>query len=425
MNEASLDSEIKKGTIQLGRGNIISSIDIERNPGSYPIYSSSAKGSGEFGHYAEYMFNEEMVTWSIDGGGRFFYRPKHKFSVTNVSDFMRVDNSVWDIRFAYYCLDLQHRNIAFDYQSKAHPSIIRHQYKLPCFPKASQEKIAAILSTVDKAIEQTEAIIAKQQRIKTGLMQDLLTGGIDEHGNIRSEKTHAFKDSPPGRIPAEWSVKHLHELASHVVDCPHTTPRFIPSGHLVARTLNIKEGQFIGEESYVSEREFKDRSARLAPIPGDVIFTREAPIGEAFLIPVDMQVCLGQRTMLIRFLSDRCDPRYFVNAVYSQDTKIRFDQMTGGTTNPHLNVQDIRSFTIKTPEIEEQRRIAVALATVQNSLIYSERQKHKFNQLKTALMQDLLTGKVRVTPLLGSEPRAVAALPYLPHCPPNEHHDRC
>ena len=72
-----------------------------------------------------------------------------------------------------------------------------------------QTKIAEILSTVDRAIEQTEALIAKQQRIKTGLMQDLLTRGIDEHGNLRSEQTHKFKDSPLGRIPVEWEVKHL------------------------------------------------------------------------------------------------------------------------------------------------------------------------------------------------------------------------
>ena len=62
---------------------------------------------------------------------------------------------------------------------------------------------------MDRAIEQTEALIAKQQRIKTGLMQDLLTCGIDQHGNLRSEETHQFKDSPLGRIPVEWEVENL------------------------------------------------------------------------------------------------------------------------------------------------------------------------------------------------------------------------
>ena len=76
--------------------------------------------------------------------------------------------------------------------------------------KPEQTRIAEILSTLGRAIEQTEALIAKQQRIKTGLMQALLNRGIDEHGNLRSEDTHQFKDSPLGRIPQSrthlWSM---------------------------------------------------------------------------------------------------------------------------------------------------------------------------------------------------------------------------
>jgi restriction endonuclease S subunit len=84
------------------------------------------------------------------------------------------------------------------------------------FPSSlpEQTKIAEILSTVDRAIEHTEALIAKQQHIKTGLMQDLLTRGIDEHGNLRFEQTHAFKDSPLGRIPVEWEVYPISKFGS-------------------------------------------------------------------------------------------------------------------------------------------------------------------------------------------------------------------
>ena len=74
---------------------------------------------------------------------------------------------------------------------------------------SEQKKIATILSKVDEAITQTERHIAKYTRIKTGLMQDLLTKGIDENGNIRSEETHEFKDSPLGKIPKEWEYKTL------------------------------------------------------------------------------------------------------------------------------------------------------------------------------------------------------------------------
>ena len=71
--------------IKLGRGNVISKNDIRNNPGKYPIYSSSAINNGKMGEYGGYMFDDERITWSIDGGGKFFYRNNHKYSVTNVS----------------------------------------------------------------------------------------------------------------------------------------------------------------------------------------------------------------------------------------------------------------------------------------------------------------------------------------------------
>ena len=70
--QVSLDSIINSGMIELGRGNIISKDDINNYPGPFPIYSSSAHNNGKFGEYAKYMFDEELVTWSVDGGGSFF-----------------------------------------------------------------------------------------------------------------------------------------------------------------------------------------------------------------------------------------------------------------------------------------------------------------------------------------------------------------
>ncbi|MBL0294803.1 MAG: restriction endonuclease subunit S [Saprospiraceae bacterium] len=77
-----------------------------------------------------------------------------------------------------------------------------------------QTTIANILTKVDQAIANTEALITKYTKIKTGLMQDLLTKGIDENGNIRTEQTHEFKDSPLGSIPKEWECVLIDELAN-------------------------------------------------------------------------------------------------------------------------------------------------------------------------------------------------------------------
>ena len=82
--------------------------------------------------------------------------------------------------------------------------------------RSEQEKLSEVLSSVDQAIAQTEAFIAKQQRINAGLVQDLLTRGIDEHGSLRSEQTHTFRESPLGQIPHEWDVVTLDSVAQFV-----------------------------------------------------------------------------------------------------------------------------------------------------------------------------------------------------------------
>ena len=198
-----LDDLVVSGDVKLGRGNVISKIDIRENPGPYPIYSSSAKNDGKMGEYGSYMFDDEMISWSVDGGGYFFHRPKHKFSVTNVSGYMCL-NQDWDYKFTAYSLQFQHGYFSFDYQAKAHPSVIREFYFFPKIPVAEQQKIATILSSVDDVIEKTRAQIDKLKDLKTGMMQELLTKGI---GHTE------FKDSPVGRIPSAWTAKLLDSVA--------------------------------------------------------------------------------------------------------------------------------------------------------------------------------------------------------------------
>lgn len=134
------------GLIKLGRGSVISKKDIAAEPGNYPIYSSSASGVGEFGRYGKYMFDDERLSWSVDGGGRFFYRHPHKYSVTNVSGWLKVlDPSRIDIKFLFYSLDSAWATKKFDYTKKAHPSVIRNEYKIPIPPLQVQKEIVNIL----------------------------------------------------------------------------------------------------------------------------------------------------------------------------------------------------------------------------------------------------------------------------------------
>ncbi|PAW60092.1 MAG: hypothetical protein B9S37_10945, partial [Verrucomicrobiia bacterium Tous-C3TDCM] len=141
--------------------------------------------------------------------------------------------------------------------------------------KPEQTKIAEILSTVDRAIEQTEALIAKQQRLKTGLMQDLLTRGIDEHGNLRSEKTHQFKDSPLGRIPVEWEVKPMGQVSTLITNgfVGVATPYYTESSDGVPYLYgnNIRCNRMDMRKLTRITRQFHERQQKSQLKPGDML----------------------------------------------------------------------------------------------------------------------------------------------------------
>jgi len=272
----------------------------------------------------------------------------------------------------------------------------KHRIAVPPLPE--QRKIASVLYTVDQAIQKTEAIIEQAQRVKRGLMQDLLTFGITEEGDIRNpeEAPGEFRETALGKVPREWRMMPLREVCHEIVDSPHSTPEYAEEGVLIVRTSDIDEGRFVPDEAKrVTEEAYRERISRLKPEPGDVVFTREAPVGEAFRIPERTRLCLGQRTMVLRSREDVLNPEFLVHSIYSYRIQKRFDQLVVGTTNPHLNVGTIRNFKIPIPDLDEQNRIVSVLSSVDNEIDVGLQRRNRLSQLKKGLMQDLLTGEVR------------------------------
>lgn len=159
--------------VELGRGNVISHDDMRANPGSNPVYSSSVINHGLMGTYGAHMFDEELISWSVDGGGHFFHRPKHRFSVTNVSGFMRVLSDEIVCRFLAYQLQKLHAAHTFDYQQKAHPSVIRALYNVGLPDPREQQRIAECLTSLDTCIGAETDHFDALKTHKQGLMQQL------------------------------------------------------------------------------------------------------------------------------------------------------------------------------------------------------------------------------------------------------------
>ena len=164
----------KDATLYMGRGRVISAKDMSNTPGTFPVYSSSALDDGRMGAYGKYMFNQELITWSIDGGGAVFYRRKHRFSVTNVSGYIAVNPEKISCKFLAYAMSLAHSRIKFDYTVKAHPSVIRSLYTMG-IPISLQEQqvIGSFFSRLDELITLHQRKLELLQNIKKSLLDKM------------------------------------------------------------------------------------------------------------------------------------------------------------------------------------------------------------------------------------------------------------
>ena len=167
-----LDRLIEEGIVKLNRGNIIPKHSKDTMY-QYPVYSSSTQNNGLMGYNDSYMFDKELITWSIDGGGNFFYRKKHKFNVTNVCGIMQVDESIYTYRFIVEMLIYQHSRMKFDYQSKAHPSVISSLYSLPVIPLSQQKYYCQMFMAMDEKFQTEQSYLYKLKEQKKYLLSKM------------------------------------------------------------------------------------------------------------------------------------------------------------------------------------------------------------------------------------------------------------
>lgn len=271
--------------------------------------------------------------------------------------------------------------------------------------KNEQTAIAHILSTVDKAIEHTEKLIAKYKRIKTGLMQDLLTKGIDENGNIRSVKTHQFKDSPLGRIPFEWDIYSLDEASILVTDGSHSSPKPNNSPYIIATVKDMLYDDFNYDQcTQIAESDFNLLSKQnCSPIYGDVLLSKDGTIGNSFVYKTFNKIIVLSSIAIIR-LKAKFNPFYLNHILKSFYFDKQLLQIQSGSALKRIVVRDIKKLTFPFPNsIDEQKQIANKIQHIDEFIKIHLNEKNKLFKLKSGLMQDLLTGKVRISEELIAE----------------------
>ncbi len=391
----------------------INSEERERRIGNIPYYGAN----GQQGYIDDFIFDEPLILVAEDGGHfdefstrPIAYRIAGKIWVNNHAHVLRARYGFSQDAIFYA---LEHKDIqpfiVGGTRTKLNQSVLQSiTIQLP-ERESEQTKIAEILSTVDQAIDQTEALIAKQQRIKTGLMQDLLTRGIDENGNLRSEEPHEFKDSQLGRIPVEWESGPLFER--RLIGRPHlkTGPfgsslkleHWRPTGVPVITIGALGAGRLIESELlHVSESTaMRLQNYRLEV--GDIVFSRVADVGRSAVISVDQHGWIMSSNLMCISLDLKQGNAYFLQAQLSYESRIRQQILSSVNAGGRdvANTEILNSLQFLWPPLMEQTRIIDCLEALDNRTNCAVKELDKLCQVKTALMQDLLTGKVSVAPL--------------------------
>ena len=268
----------------------------------------------------------------------------------------------------------------------------------PALPE--QRKIAEILTTVDRAIEETEALVGKQQRIKTGLMQDLLTRGIDAHGQLRTEATHAFKDSPLGRIPVEWEVKQIKDVGLVVTGNTPSESAFADDYESVPFVTPADVGVTTAIQK--TARSFGKTSAtgvRMIPAGSICVVCIGSTIGK-----IGITDCASATNQQINSIipNNPVVSAFLLQSMFL-NLPAQLRKEAGLQAVPIVNKSTFEGLLIAVPSdpaeaIEIQNRLCCPAQTAESGTLTLA----KLRSLKTALMQDLLTGRKRVTGLLGS-----------------------
>ena len=274
-------------------------------------------------------------------------------------------------------------------------------------PPNEQQKIAEVLDTLDTAIHETEAIIAKLKAVKQGLLHDLLTRGIDANGELRpsqAEAPHLYKESPLGWIPKEWACRPFGELCESSAFGPRfPSDAYDENGPLATlRTTDMDDEGNISlstmPRAAIKPSVFADHLLR----PGDIVISRSGTCGVTGVFTGhDIPVVPG--AFLIRFrLRDLRLNRFYRRYFNASLGRPYLERLAVGGVQKNIKGSDVLCLQVPNPEPTEAVAIGDRIESVEHDIESNQQLLRKLQLQKSGLMDDLLTGRVRVTPLLAN-----------------------
>ena len=263
--------------------------------------------------------------------------------------------------------------------------------KIALPPLKEQQKIALILSNLDKLIQKTEQIIEQTQRLKKGLIQRLLTKGI---------KSNKFKKTEVGNIPEEWNTDILENISLKIADRDHTTPKYVKDGIIMVSPVNFKSDENIDFEACkkITEEAHEKNRKKTDIMIGDIILHRiGAGLGRVRIVTKDMP----EFSILHSLAMIRPDSKKILGSFLKWAFRTSYiqNQINDGIQSmgvPDLGLNKIFNLFFAYPNLEEQKKISLILENIQKKINIETKKRDQLNDLKKGLLQQLLTGTIRV-----------------------------
>jgi type I restriction enzyme S subunit len=310
-----------------------------------------------------------------------------------------------DALYLYYALDYRYEELRARSAGGGRAGLTKQivqNVPIPLPNPKEQSRIAEILNALDAAIRESETLLAKLRQVKAGLLHDLLTRGLDEHGHLRDPVRHPehFQNSALGQIPKAWAdvplSQHMTFLTSGsrgwAAYYSKEGALFLRIGNLTREHINLR----IDDCVYVRPPVGSEGS-RTRVQAGDLMISVTADLGITGVIPDGFgEAYVNQHLALVRLDPDRLNPRWAAHYLAAEPGRRQFAALNDVGAKAGLSLPSIAELLVARPEPEEQTKMVAILDEHDARISREQETLAKLHSLKRGLAHDLLTGRVRV-----------------------------
>ena len=369
----------------------------------YPVIGSG----GQFTYASQFTYNRESVLLGRKGTIDKPLYINEPFWTVDTMYYTEINGDVCPKYLYYLALTIQFGRYA---TNTALPSMTQEHLGNYFFAVPSGEIEKKIIANfLDHETAKIDTLIEKQQQLiqllkekRQAVISHAVTKGLSSLNGGPNAKMRDSGVEWLGEVPEHWvQIKTKHILIA-IIDAEHKTAEYFEDGtYLVCRTTNVRDGVLkLDGGKYTNQETYLEWIKRGVPEPGDILFTREAPAGEACIVPDEPVLCLGQRMVLFKLNKSIVDSQFVLYSIYSGLADDFIKQLSQGSTVSHMNMADIINIPLFEISLAEQKEIVKYLDRVLSQ--YDELQKNAeltvelIQERRTALISAAVTGKIDI-----------------------------